>query len=273
MFTPPAIASEVARHRHHDFVARADRYRLSRRVNHPSTLSVWPQFRASLLRRLLSSRAEFGAALPGRMQQSRSRPNPCEDAAVPAPMPVISDSVITLRRWSGRDASFLLEVSADPAIQRYSLSRSRPFTAAEAQEEVRDYEATWLAADALDRPSGSLVITDTGSGTPLGQCGIDGWSLGDTAQIGYWLAPKARVRGIATRAVVLLTNWLFDLGASRVFLTVVEDNDASIRVAQRAGFLLEGSTGKQSIWKGRSHEVLCFAVAADWKRRRQTPVD
>ena len=57
MFTPAAIASEVARHRHRDFVARADRYRLSRRVNHPSTLSGWPHFRASLLRWLLRSRA------------------------------------------------------------------------------------------------------------------------------------------------------------------------------------------------------------------------
>src|SRR5436305_11346430 len=199
---------------------------------------------------------------------------PCEDAAVPAPIPVVSDSVITLRRWAGSDARFLLDASEDPAIQRYSLSRSRPLTAAEAQVAVHDYEATWVSAHALDRPSGSLVITDSGTGTPLGQCGIDGWSLGDVAQIGYWLVPKARGRGIATRAVVLLTSWLFDLGASRVFLTVVEDNRASIEVAQRAGFLLEGATGEQSIWMGRAHEILCFAVAAEeWKRRQQTRVD
>jgi RimJ/RimL family protein N-acetyltransferase len=126
----------------------------------------------------------------------------------------------------------------------------------------------------LDRPAGSLVITDTASGRPLGQCGIDGWSLGDMAQIGYWLAPNARGRGIAARSVRLLANWLFDLGASRVFLAIVEDNHASIRVARRAGFLLEGSTGKQNIWEGRPYEVLCFAVAAnDWKQRRQTPAD
>jgi hypothetical protein len=56
VFTPPAIASEVARHRHRDFIARADRYRLSR-VNHPSTLSRWPRFRTSLMRWLLSSRS------------------------------------------------------------------------------------------------------------------------------------------------------------------------------------------------------------------------
>jgi hypothetical protein len=63
VFNPPAIASEVARHRHRDFVARADRYRLSRRVNHPSTLSGWPHFRASLLRWLLCSGAR-GSVTP-----------------------------------------------------------------------------------------------------------------------------------------------------------------------------------------------------------------
>lgn len=92
--------------------------------------------------------------------------------------------------------------------------------------------------------------------------------IGLAARPGYWLARKARGRGIATRAVVQLTSWLFDLGASRVFLTVMEDNSASTAVAQRAGFLLEGATGEQSPWHGRSHEVLSFAVVAeDWKQR------
>jgi len=36
VFIPPAIASEIARERHRDFIARADRYRLIRRVTHPS---------------------------------------------------------------------------------------------------------------------------------------------------------------------------------------------------------------------------------------------
>jgi RimJ/RimL family protein N-acetyltransferase len=184
-------------------------------------------------------------------------------------MPVISDGVITLRPWAPGDARFLLEASADPAIQRYSLSRSRPFTAVEAQEQLRDGGSYTLTTDASGRPSGSLVIADAMTGVPLGQCGIDGWSSGDAAQIGYWLAPKGRGRGIATRAVVLLATWLFALGASRVFLTVVEDNRPSIAVAHRAGFLLEEQTGEQTVWRGRRHEVLAFAVSAeDWKQQR-----
>lgn len=98
---------------------------------------------------------------------------------------------------------------------------------------------------------------------------VDGWPSWDVAQIGYWLAPKARGRGIATRAVDGLTSWLFDIGAVRVFLTVVEDNHASMGVARRAGFSLEGTTGEQSLWRGRHHDVLRFAVAAEeWTQRR-----
>lgn len=187
---------------------------------------------------------------------------------VPLNLPAISDGVITLRPWALADAGVLLEASADPAIQRYSLSRSGPFTALEAREHLRDCHAYSLTTDGSGRPSGSLVITDAVTGVALGQCGIDGWSPGDVAQIGYWLAPRARGRGLATRAAVQLTNWLFDLGASRVVLTVIDDNRASMAVAQRAGFLLEGATGEQSLWQGRSHEVLGFAVGAeDWKKR------
>jgi hypothetical protein len=63
VFTSPEIASEVARQRHRDLVARADRYRLSRRVNQPSTLSGWPHLRPSILRWLLRSRAR-GSVTP-----------------------------------------------------------------------------------------------------------------------------------------------------------------------------------------------------------------
>jgi len=146
------------------------------------------------------------------------------------------------------------------------VSRTRPFTADEAHEELRDCDSTWLTFDALGRPTGSLVIADVLTGASLGQCGVDGWSPGDVAQIGYWLAPEARGRGVATRAVVQLTSWLVELGATRVFLTIVEDNPASISVARRAGFQLEGPTGKKSTWRDRCFDVLGFAVAAkDWK--------
>jgi RimJ/RimL family protein N-acetyltransferase len=184
-------------------------------------------------------------------------------------VPALSDGVIRLRPWTAADAPLLMDASADAAIQRFSLHRSRPFTLAEAEEQLRDCETTWLTFDRLGRPTGSLVITDTATGASLGQCGVDGWSDGDVAQIGYWLLPPARGRGIATGALVKLTSWLFELGAQRVFLTVVEENHASIRVAQRAGFACEGPIDQREMWNGRSHEILRFALTAhDWSQQR-----
>ena len=63
VFTHPAMASELVRQRRRDLVACADRYRLSRQVNHPSTLWERLRFRASLWQWHLTWRAH-GSVLP-----------------------------------------------------------------------------------------------------------------------------------------------------------------------------------------------------------------
>ena len=65
--------------------------------------------------------------------------------------------------------------------------------------------------------------------------GVDHWSSTDVAQFVDWLTGGARGRGLATRAVTLMTGWLFELGAARVFLTIQSENAASAAVARRAG--------------------------------------
>jgi RimJ/RimL family protein N-acetyltransferase len=60
-------------------------------------------------------------------------------------------------------------------------------------------------------------------------------------EIGYLVAPAARGRGIAPRAVELLTRWGFDvLGLLRLELRIDIQNRASETVAQRAGYRLDG---------------------------------
>ena len=65
VFTPPAMTSEVVRERQRELVARAERYRLGRSVNHPSTQSRWSRVRSSLARWLVS-RAPSGSDSPMR---------------------------------------------------------------------------------------------------------------------------------------------------------------------------------------------------------------
>lgn len=62
-----------------------------------------------------------------------------------------------------------------------------------------------------------------------------------TAELGYVVAPEARGRGVATQALLLLTDWGFDeLDALRLELLIGVDNDASKRVAAHCGYVHEG---------------------------------
>jgi RimJ/RimL family protein N-acetyltransferase len=56
-------------------------------------------------------------------------------------------------------------------------------------------------------------------------------------EIGYWVAAAARGRGIATRAVRLLTDWArTELGLTRIEILPHKDNAPSRRVAEKAGY-------------------------------------
>ncbi len=70
----------------------------------------------------------------------------------------------------------------------------------------------------------------------------------------------ARARGYATRAAILLTRWLFDVGAARVFLTIVAGNEVSVAVARRAGFVYEGTMRAHGVWQGKRCDVMWFAA-------------
>lgn len=122
---------------------------------------------------------------------------------------------------------------------------------------------------ATGTPSVAFAIQDQKSGKLVGGCGVDDWTAEDVAQFGYWIAPNARGRGYASRAAILLRRWLFDLGAARVFLTVVEGNEGSVAVARRAEFVYEGTMRAHSVWQGDRYDVMWFAaLPLEWSMRQ-----
>ena len=191
------------------------------------------------------------------------------------PVMILSDDVITLRPWSKDDAAFMAEASADPAIRRYNGVLDRvgrpapPLSIERAEAIIEEFALNWRAFGTTGRPSGVVfAIVDAVSGTLVGCCGVDDWSKTDVAQFGYWLAAGARGHGYATRAAVLLTRWLFELGARRVFLTIVAGNEASVAVARRAGFVYEGTMRSHGVWQGERCDVMWFAaLPLEWPLR------
>lgn len=57
-------------------------------------------------------------------------------------------------------------------------------------------------------------------------------------ELSYWVFPPYRCRGYATRSAELVCRFAFDdLGMTRVDVLIEPTNEASLRVATRAGFL------------------------------------
>ncbi|MEM6749654.1 MAG: GNAT family protein [Planctomycetota bacterium] len=88
-----------------------------------------------------------------------------------------------------------------------------------------------------------------------------------SAEIGYWVAPDAQGRGIATRATVALTHIGFhEYGLQRMTIEAEPDNRASWRVAERAGYVYEGTLRGVAHWSGRRIDHKLYAALAEsWR--------
>ena len=77
----------------------------------------------------------------------------------------------------------------------------------------------------------------------IGQITLGGISFGAgrMAFIGYWIDQRFSNRGITTRAVKLLTEYgLSELSLHRIEINLRPENEASKRVAEKAGYYFEG---------------------------------
>jgi [ribosomal protein S5]-alanine N-acetyltransferase len=142
----------------------------------------------------------------------------------------MTDGEIALRPFADSDAEMLERVRTDETIGRWMSVLPRP-----AEDFLR-----WAAEG---RSEGSILffaICDAGEDEPRG--GVATSADPDLrAGMGYWLLPEGRGRGLATRALRLLsTNVLEQTACQRCELWVDADNVASRRVAERAGYRYEG---------------------------------
>ena len=81
------------------------------------------------------------------------------------------------------------------------------------------------------------------------------------AEIGYWLAPEARGRGAATRALRLLSAWtLREWPIGRLHLMADVDNTASQAVAERAGFTREARAASRHAGRGAAARLVMFSM-------------
>jgi RimJ/RimL family protein N-acetyltransferase len=112
----------------------------------------------------------------------------------------------------------------------------------------RDFDALLRVAHD-GRASGDRIdytVTEKGDDVSIGAV-IASRRHRDNYEIAYLAREEGRGRGLMTRAVRLLCDWLLEEGVGRIELRTHPDNEASQKLAQRAGFQREGLE-RGSIW-------------------------
>jgi RimJ/RimL family protein N-acetyltransferase/nitrite reductase/ring-hydroxylating ferredoxin subunit len=152
------------------------------------------------------------------------------------PNPPLSDGVIVLRSFRAGDAPDVAAACQDPEIQRWMPLIPNPYTEADARRFIL------LALQAWQDGTGyEFAIADASTDRWIGSVRIHVGPNPRRHAIGYMVAPQARGRGVATRAVRLATKWGFErLGIERLALWTLPGNAASQAVAEKAGFRFEG---------------------------------
>ena len=111
--------------------------------------------------------------------------------------PGLRDDGVRLRPWRPDDAQAVFVACQDTLIARF-LPVPQPYTMAVAEGYV-----AFAAAATAAGPDVHLAIADAADDTLLGAISRHGPD-GHRVWFGYWLAPEARGRGVATRALRLL---------------------------------------------------------------------
>jgi RimJ/RimL family protein N-acetyltransferase len=175
--------------------------------------------------------------------------------ALALPDPPLGDGTIALRPFTALDVPWVAAACAEPLVARFTFV-PEPYGEREAR--------AWIGGQAAERERGAaleLAIADAATGEGLGAVDLAGFAWPHArGEIGYWVAPAARGRGVATRAVALLARHGFEaLGLARIEILAFAANRASQRVAERAGFRREGLLRSYLAVKGRREDVIMFA--------------
>ena len=152
------------------------------------------------------------------------------------PDPPLHDDLVRLTPLGPEHVATMRGLGDDEDVARFTYVRA-PLTDESAKTWVGRYVAGWQ-----DGSKAGFAIETQDEREFLGFAALVRYDEeGREGEIGYIVAPAARGRGVAGRAVRLLTDWcLHVVCLERVELRIDVSNVASLRVAERLGYVRDG---------------------------------
>lgn len=168
----------------------------------------------------------------------------------------LTDGEVALREWRRSDLPAMVAMLDDEAIVRWTRV-PHPYS----ERDGLDY----LARGEAERERGegiNLAVLDSSELELLGSISLRLASWADLrGQLGYLVGAHARGRGVAPRAIRLVTHWGFrELGLERIEILVHPDNGPSQRAAEKAGFTREGVLRSYTRVKDERFDMWSFSA-------------
>jgi [ribosomal protein S5]-alanine N-acetyltransferase len=170
-----------------------------------------------------------------------------------APEQPLTDGVVLLRASEPRDIPAIEAGIHDPDVVRWIGP-----THGSGADVIALNQQRW----ANGSPTLSICEPD---GTCIGLIWINVREADQTiGWVGYWLLPSARGRGLATRAVRLISGWAMrEVGLTTLRLTTEPENERSRRVAERSGFRQIDVLHHQATLNGRLIDQVVYELGPE----------
>ena len=149
---------------------------------------------------------------------------------------------LTLRPPRTGDGPALHQALSESLPELRRFLASLPWVAAEQTLESAEMFCRNGEANFVSRKDLPFLVFEKRTGNLVASAGLHrtAWQT-PKSEVGYWCRTSATRNGFVTEAVIALTEYAFQhIRAVRVELITDEENVASCRVAERAGFVLEG---------------------------------
>ncbi|WP_247682409.1 GNAT family protein [Pseudoalteromonas sp. MMG013] len=162
------------------------------------------------------------------------------------------NTMIILRNMCNDDKQHLVEYLNDPTVTKYLSSKiPSPYTVA---------DATWWID--IGSKEHAIVRAITYNGVFCGVIGVyaQAFEYAHSAEVGYWVAKPYWGKGLATQALRLFTDEVFNsTQITRIFNPVSEPNTASMRVLEKVGYQQEGILRRSVCKAGQCYDEYVFA--------------
>ena len=145
---------------------------------------------------------------------------------------------LILRGINETDATEIVEWRSDPEVYRYFKSPHKITV----KEHFNWYNNSYLQNDMrLD-----WICIEKGTGKKIGVFGL-GFGT-DSAEVNYLLAPDSQHKGYASEAIRCLLEYAAKKNAIHIIAEIHKDNDPSIRLIRKLGFIRERKEGDFEIY-------------------------